>query len=177
MNYRFESKIAVETPQKQTLLQKLCVVGGILAVICTLATILIDGFSGVSFLTGIFLPAFLLCTGIAKRAKIDYVPTQVLIEIFEHRVVISYPSVSRYLNTPPISEVFEYNAGDMQNFQYSSELNAIRFYGFPVTTIGGKRDESKRKLREKVVYLPGGVADELCQHIEKSLGISTEKMS
>lgn len=176
MRYQFESKIAVEVSQKKSILQKLCITGGILAIVCTLVTIIIDGLSGVSFLPGIFVPVFLLWTGFGKRMKIDYVPTEVVLDIFERRIVISYPSVRRHLNGSSVSEIIEFNSDDIKNFQYSSELKALRFYGFPEITISGKKDESKDKLCEKVVYLPADEAEMICTDIEKHLGISAERM-
>lgn len=176
MHYQFESKIAVETLQEKSILQKLCLVGGILAVICSLATIFIDGLDGLSFLTGIFVPFFLLLMAFRKRSKIDYVPTTVILILSERKILINYPSIRRYMNSSSISEEFEFSTDDIQSLQYSAELNAIRLYGTPVTVIAGRKDESRDKLREKVVYLPVDKSEMICADIEKYLGIPLDRM-
>lgn len=176
MNYQFESKIAVEVPQKKSLLQKLCMVGGVLAVVATLATILMDGFKGVNFLTGVFVPLFLLSTGFGKRYKADYVPTLVNIELQDNKIKIIYPSVKRHPNEASVSEIYEYSTATIDSFQYSAELSAIRFYGCPQVIIGGSKIGNPEKKVERVVYLPVEKAQEICAAIEKYLHITVEQM-
>ena len=176
MHYRFESKIAVEVPQKKGLLQKLCMVGGVLAVVATLATILMDGIRGVNFLTGVFVPLFLLSTGFGKRYKADYVPTIVNIDLRDRNIIITYPSVKRHPNEASVSEIYEYSAANIESFQYSSELSAIRFYGCPQVIIGGKKEGNPEKKVERVVYLPAEKAQAICAEIERYLHITAEQM-
>lgn len=174
MHYQFESKIAVEVPQEKSLLQKLCMIGGVLAVVATLATILMDGIKGVSFLTGVFVPGFLLVKGFSKRFKIDYVATPVCIDLINNKITISYPSVKYHINEAAVAEVYEFIAGSIESLQYSAELNAIRFYGSPVVTINGKKEAQEK--RERVVYLPMNRAKEICAEIERHLHINVEHM-
>lgn len=176
MHYQFESKIAVEVPQKKSLLQKLCMVGGILAVLTTLATILMEGVHQVNFLTGVFVPLFLLSTGFGKRSKLDYVPTMVNIDLQNKSVIITYPSVKRHPNEASVSEIYEYSAVNIEKFQYSSELSAIRFYGCPEVTIGGEQGDNRGKKIERVVYLPVEKAQVICAEIERYLHITAERM-
>lgn len=176
MHYQFESKIAVEVPQKKSLLQKLCMVGGVLAVVATLATILMDGFSGVNFLTGVFVPLFLLSKGFGKQFKPDYVPTMVNIDLQDKTIIITYPSVKRHPNGASVTEIYEYSAANIERLQFSSELSAIRFYGCPKVIIGGKREGNQEKKIERVVYIPVEKAQEICAEIERCLHITAEKM-
>ena len=174
MHYQFESKIAVEVPQEKSLLQKLCMIGGVLAVVATLATILMDGIKGVSFLTGVFVPGFLLVKGFSKRFKIDYVATPVCIDLINNKITISYPSVKYHINEAAVAEVYEFFTGSIESLQYSAELNAIRFYGSPIVTINGKNEAHEK--RERVVYLTINHAKEICAEIERHLHINVEHM-
>lgn len=176
MHYQFESKIAVEVPQEKSLLQKLCMIGGALGAVATLATIIMDGVQGVSFLTGVFVPGFLLVKGFSKRFKIDYVATPVSIELTNNKVTISYPSVKRHVNDAAVVEVYEFFSGNIDSLQYSAELNAVRFFGSPIVSINGKKEEHSGEKRERVVYLPPNSAKEICADLEKYLNFSIENM-
>lgn len=176
MHYQFESKVAVEMQDKNSFLQKLCIIGGLLSVICTLAVIMIEGLSGISFLTGVFVPVFLLWRGFAKHSKIEYVPCVASIDVIDRKIIIKYLSIKRFLNAPSQSEVYEYSDCDIKEIQFSSELSAIRILGYAMTSVSGKNDKSVQKLQENVVYLPDDKADELVQNIEKLMGITMERM-
>ena len=176
MHDQFESKIAVEVPQEKSLLQKMCMGGGVLATVATLATIIMDGIQGVSFLTGVFVPGFLLVKGFSKQFKVDYVATPVSIELINNKVTISYPSVKRRVNDAAVAEVYEFFSGSIDSLQYSAELNAVRFYGSPIVSINGKREEHAAEKRERVVYLPLNCAKEICADLEKYLHVNMEYM-
>lgn len=175
MHYQFTSKVAVEIPQKRSGLQKVCLIAGVVAVIVTLATILIDGFSGLNFLTGVFVPLFLLMSAFRKNTKIDYVPTMVNITLDRNKISIHYPAIKYHVDEVPMSEIYEFSSENIQQFQFSAALSAIRFYGLPVISINNKKQIDNGKKREKVVYLPHDDAESICVEIERFLGIKAER--
>lgn len=175
MHYQFTSKVAVEIPQKRSGLQRVCLIAGIMAVIVTLAAILIDGFGGVNFLTGVFVPLFLLMSAFRNNTKIDYVPTMVNIELDINKISIHYPAVKYHIDEAPVSETYEFSSDNIRQFQFSAALGAIRFYGLPVILINDNKQSDNDKLREKVVYLPRNDAERICVDIERFLGINAER--
>ena len=175
MRYQLTSKVAVEIPQKRSGLQKVCLVAGIVAVVVTVATILIDGFRGVNFLTGVFVPLFLLLSAFRKNTKIDYVPTTVNIALDQNQISIHYPSVKYHIDEAPVSETYVFSSDNIRQFQFSAALGAIRFYGLPVISINDKKQIDTGKMREKVVYLPSDDTESICFEIERFLGITAER--
>lgn len=176
MNFQFQSKIAVETPAKRGLLQILCLIGAGVLIVLNAILVAIDGIDALDILTGVAMPIILLSSGLAKRARVDYIPTEACIDLEEEKVTITYPSLRRYINGPVQTEVYEYTTNYIRMFQYSSELNAIRIYGFPIITVGGKKDDSQNDDREIVVYLPQDRAEKICAEMERYLHLTAQRM-
>ena len=143
MNFQFSSKIAVETTMKGGILRVLCLIGAVVMIVLNTILVVIDGIGELDIVTGIALPIILLSNGLRKRTKVDYVPTDIQINLEEGNAVITYPALRRFVNGPLQFEKYEYASEYTQIFQYSSELKAVRLYGFPVVTIGDKLDNTR----------------------------------
>lgn len=176
MNYQFSSKIAVETTTKRGILQVLCLIGAVVMIVLNTILVVIDGIGELDIVTGIVLPIILLSNGLRKRTRVDYVPTDIRINLDEGNAVITYPALRRFVNGPLQFEKYEYASEYTQIFQYSSELKAVRLYGFPVVTIGDKLDDTRENDHEVVIYLPEDCAEEICKQFEKHLHKTAERM-
>lgn len=176
MNYQFSSKIAVETTLKRSFLQTMCLVGAVVLIAMNLILLAIDGFGELDIVTGIALPIILLTNGLRKKTKVDYVPTNIRIELEDGKAIIAYPALRRFVNGPLQYEKYEYTSEYTQIFQYSEELKAVRLYGFPTVTIGEKQDDTHKDDHEVVVYLPADHAEEICKQFEKHLHKKVERM-
>lgn len=176
MNYQFSSKIAVETTTKRGILQVLCLIGAVVMIVLNTILVVIDGIGELDIVTGIALPIILLSNGLRKRTRVDYVPTDIRINLEEGNAVITYPALRRFVNGPLQFEKYEYASEYTQIFQYSSELKAVRLYGFPVVTIGDKLDDTRENDHEVVIYLPEDCAEEICKQFEKYLHKTAERM-
>lgn len=176
MNYQFSSKIAVETTTKRGILQVLCLIGAVVMIVLNTILVVIDGIGELDIVTGIALPIILLSNGLRKRTKVDYVPTDIRINLEEGNAVITYPALRRFVNGPLQFEKYEYASEYTKIFQYSSELKAVRLYGFPVVTVGNKLDNTRENDREVVIYLPEDCAEDICKQFEKCLQKTAERM-
>ena len=176
MHYQFTSKVAMEIPKKRSTLQIVSLIAGVLSLLATLATIFICGLSEVNFLVGIFVPVFLLYNAFRKNTTIEYVPTEVTINLAANQITISYPSVKYRAGDVQSSEVYVFVSENLHQFQFSTSLCAVRFYGSPVISIDGQKQPNDGRLREKVVYLPAGEAESICRSIEQFLGIQVQQM-
>jgi hypothetical protein len=181
MVIQFNNKVAVQVPRKRGVLKYILIICGILAILITLINIVLDGLTSIDFITGVFLPAFLIWRGTDYNYETIYNTVPTIVEIQNNIVTIAYREVRRHEDGKVVSEYYVFRKGDVSNFQYSVSLVALRLYGTPLVKIAGtsiSEEDCRISHREQevVLYAPKEKMKDLIDEIENCLEIKVELM-
>ena len=150
--YAFVNKVAVSIVQKRGVWKNIVLLCGIVSALVTVVVIWMDGISEVDWITGVFLPVFLLWQGIKKTCRQEYVNVDALVTLTPDSLTVNYPRICRSQREGPVSEVYEYRKGDIDQFQYSQELSALRIVGAAFVTVNNG-EPFQCTHREVVFYM------------------------
>lgn len=175
----FTNKVACQKVSKRTIWQKILLVCGICSFLMTLLLISLEGIQGISFVTGIFLPGFLVYQGLQKKHSSIYTYTDANVQISDDSIQILYPHICRDREQGFAEERYIYRKDDLVEYQYSKSLSAVRLWGTPIAEIKGtetsKMDYRDSILKKEVVlYMEEGILQEFISSVENRLNKSPD---
>ena len=136
--------------------------------------IALEGFQGIDFVTGIFLPGFLLHQGLQKKHSSIYTYTDANIQISNSSIQIHYPHICRDEEQGYSEEKYTYRKDDIIEYQYSKSLSAVRLWGTPISEINGactsKMDYRESILKKEIVlYMEEDILRQFISSVENNL--------
>lgn len=138
-----------------------------------------EGFQGINFVTGLFLPAFLLHQGLRKKHTSIYTYTDANVQVSDSSIQIQYPHICRDEEQGIAEEKYIYRTDDLIEYQYSKSLSAVRLWGTPIAEINGaissKMDYRDSILNKEVVlYMEESVLHQFIASVENNINKSPD---
>lgn len=174
--FSFTNKVACQAVSKRTIWQKMLLICGICSAILTVVFFSSEGFQGIDFITGFFLPGFLLYQGLQKKHTSIYTYTDAIVKVTNDSVSIHYPHICRDEEQGNAEEKYTYRIDNFTEYQYSKSLSAIRLWGTPIIELNGvvtsNMDCRNTTLNKEVVlYMEDEMLQEFISSVETNLNI------
>ena len=177
--FSFTNKVACHVVSKRSGWQKFLLGCGICSLLLTLLLFSMEGFQGINFVTGLFLPAFLLHQGLRKKHTSIYTYTDANVQVSDSSIQIQYPHICRDEEQGIAEEKYIYRTDDLIEYQYSKSLSAVRLWGTPIAEINGKhssRIDYRESLMKKevVLYMEENLLHEFTSSIKEKMNLMPE---
>lgn len=177
--FSFTNKVACQTISKRSIWQKILLICGMCSMLLTIILVSLEGFQALDFVTGIFLPGFLLYQGFQKKHTSVYTYTDTMVSVSNDLIQIYYPHICRDEGQGNSEEKYIYRQGDLLEYQYSKSLSAVRLWGTPISEINGKhssRIDYRESLMKKevVLYMEENLLHEFTSSIKEKMNLMPE---
>ena len=178
-HYEFINKTWAQNAPKNKIIRMILKLLGSVLLLITFIQILMDGIKEINWFVGIALPVLLIVQSFRFTRNGRYVSSLIIIDSEPEKVVFKYPNINRLDKMGIHTEIIIIRNSDVQQFEYSKELNSIRIISKPLIRIEKESREdliNNSSLYELVLYPPMEEIEKILSSFETSFGRHVDHM-
>lgn len=158
MRFIFENKVWTGEKRKSGI-RILLIVSAVLLALLTIFRVLMEGLAGLDWISGgvLILVVISILWPRAAQGR-GYVTASTMLDFYPGGLTIRYLDIDR--GRGPVDEEWNWREQDIQEILFSSQLQAVRIFGWPYLTVNreGRQEQydygERKHGQEIILYLP-----------------------